>query len=149
MFGTALTLFFKLYSNFIKYLTVSAISISLFVFATIFDTICVLPNAKAAFKDDYDVPSIQCFVQRKPEVDRLMELIQPSTCHPGGYFLLEGFHGSGKSTLLQQSILPYNESGITHLYIKVATNGDVMDSLYSALKVRNTVIISGLHYAHI
>ena len=65
-----------------------------------------------------------------------MELLQLSTVHPGGYFLLEGLHGSGKSTFLQQSILPYSELGIAHLYIKVATNGDVTDSLYSALKVQ-------------
>ena len=134
--GTALALFFKFYIEFSKYVTVSAISISVLAFVAIFDTICVLPNAKEAFKDDYDVPSISCYMERKLEVDLLMQLIQPSTRHPGGYFLLEGLHGSGKSTILQQSVLPYTKSGIVHLHIKVSTNGDDTDSLYSALKVQ-------------
>ena len=32
--------------------------------------------------------------------------------------------------------MSYSELGIAHLYIEVATNGDVTDSLYSALKVQ-------------
>lgn len=135
--GTALAFFLFKFWDFIKSsLTMLAISITLFVFVSLLDTNCVFPNARAAFKADYDVPSVPCFVKRIAEVDLLMKYIQPSTFHPKGYFLLEGLHGSGKSTLLQQSILPYSESGIAHLYIDVGIDGDVTDSLYSALKLK-------------
>ena len=135
--GMALAFFLFKFWDFIKSsLTMSALSITLFVFVSLLNTICVFPNARAAFKADYDVPSVPCFVKRSAEVDLLMEYLQPSTLHPKGYFLLEGLHGSGKSTLLQQSILPYSESGIAHLYIKVNVKGDITNNLYSALKLK-------------
>ena len=91
-------MFFMLYSKFSNYVTALAISVFFLVFVAVFDTSCVLPNVKAAFKADYDIPNIQCFVQRKPEVERLMEFILLSSRHRwgGGIFCWKDSMGVGK-----------------------------------------------------
>ena len=124
--------------TFIKDLVkISSVPLCVTLFTALVDTTCIVPNAKTAFKEDYKIPTIKCYVHRKTEMDHLMRLIQLTSDHPGGYFLLEGVHGSGKSTILQQSLLPYSESGIAHLYVQVGVDGDLIASLYSALKIKD------------
>ena len=123
------------FSTLIKTLVkISSVSLCVSLLTAFIDTTCIVPNAKTAFKEDYKIPTVECYIQRKTEVDKLMGLIWPTRAH-AGYFLLEGVHGSGKSTLLQQSLLPYSVSGIAHLYVHVNADGDLTASLYSVLKI--------------
>ena len=116
-------------------LTVMVVPLFVVVIFVILDTTCILPNAKSAFKEDYEIPTIKCYVQRETEVDDFIQRIQSKNIRLGGYYFLEGVHGCGKSTSIQTSLLPYSESGIAHLYLQVTSTKDLTDRLYSKLKI--------------
>lgn len=115
--------------------TMSAIPLILMaIFATL-DSNCIVPNAKSAFKEDYQIPNITCYVPRKAEMDNLLETIRPTKPYSIGYYLLDGLHGCGKSTIIQKALSPYSKSGIAHLYIQVTIMTNLADSLYEKLKL--------------
>ena len=118
-------------------LTVTTVLLFVVVIFVILDTTCILPNAKSAFKEDYEIPTIKCYVQRKTDVDDFIQRIQSKNIRLDGYYFLEGVHGCGKSTSIQTSLLPYSESGIAHLYLQVTSTKDLTDRLYSKLKITN------------
>lgn len=103
----------------------------------VLDKGCVVPNAKAMFKENFSHTPVSCYIQR-PDIIREIEYIlrPPSTdfddVHPGGYFLLEGPHGCGKTTILHHAVA---HSGPGILYVSVGVNGDVGASLQKALKI--------------
>ena len=92
-----------------------------------------MPNAKAAFKQDFqNYTPVKHLVRRPALLNCLKGILKPAYHHPGGYYLLVGPPGSGKTTILQQAIA---ECGSGILYVSVNHDGDVSDSLYSALKI--------------
>lgn len=103
------------------------------------DTICIIPNAKAAFKAGLPKDSIACFVSRETVVRNIQWTIRrlPSKdhkppLHPGGYTLIKGQHGCRKTTILKQAL---TESGPGILYVPVGVDGDVSVSLYRSVKI--------------
>ena len=117
----------------------TAAIVFLVIGALLLDTICIIPNAKAAFKAGLPKDSIACFVPRENVIRNIQWTIQrlPSVdhkppLHPGGYALIEGQHGCGKTTILKQAL---TESGPGILYVPVGVDGDVSVSLYQSLKI--------------
>ena len=100
--------------------------------------VCVVPNAKAAFKAGLPNDSVACFVPRTNLVRDIQRTILRSPSaddeprHPGGYILIQGRHGCGKTTILKQALA---ESGPGILYVPVGYNGDVSLSLYQSLRI--------------
>ena len=116
-------------------LSLTAVPFVVIVIFAALDGTCIVPNAKAAFKEEQKIQNITCYVERKAEMDHLIDEIRPAELHPGGYYLLDGLHGCGKSTIIQRSLSPYSKSGIAHLYIAVTTEEDLAVSLYAKLKL--------------
>ena len=119
-------------------LKMTAVLAFLVIGALLLDTVCIIPNAKAAFKAGLPKDSIACFVPRKDIVRDIQWTIRrlPSAdkppLHPGGYTLIKGQHGCGKTTILKQAL---TKSGPGILYVPVDVDGDVSVSLYRSLKV--------------
>ena len=119
-------------------LTMAAVP-TLFVFSfLLIYGLCVVPNAKAAFKAGLPNDSVACFVPRTNLVRDIQRTILRSPSaddeprHPGGYILIKGRHGCGKTTILKRAL---TESGPGILYVPVGFNGDISLSLYQSLRI--------------
>ena len=117
----------------IRQLLVSTVPIILIsvVALILIDNNCIVPNAKATFKQGYQNPSVECLVQRPAQLSRLKDILKPRR-HPGGYYLLVGPHGCGKTTVLQKAVA---ECGSGVMYLPMIPGKDVSDVLYSALRI--------------
>ena len=116
-------------------LSVTAVPFVVIFILAALDGTCIVPNAKTAFKKDHEMLTIKCYMERKAEMDDLINELRPMEPHPGGYYLLDGVHGCGKTTIIQRSLSPYSKSGIAHLYIEVTTEKNLADTLYQELKL--------------
>ena len=134
---TILTVWFFYTDNMIKCVATALPLVAAF-FLMIVDSECILPNAKAAFRESFQSAPVPCLVERPDMLREVKAIIKPPpsddpyNIHIGGYYLIEGVHGCGKTTILQQVIA---DSGPGILYVSVGSNGDVSSSLYSALKI--------------
>ena len=103
----------------------------------VLDTVCVVPNAKAAFKVGLPNTSVNCYIPRQELVRKIQGILRSPSAddepvHPGGYYFIEGQHGCGKTTILKRALV---ESGPGILYVPLGIDGDVSVSLYEALKI--------------
>ena len=126
------TIFKKLKKDLSFIYQMTAIPIVFAVIVLFVDSYCIVPNAKSAFKEGFQSERTKCLIQRPDIIRELVNVLQPKSGHPGGYFLLEGLHGCGKTTVLKQIVA---DSASDVLYVPVDEDGDVSVGLYSALKI--------------
>lgn len=93
----------------------------------VLDTVCVVPNAKAAFKVGLPNTSVNCYIPRQELVRKIQGILRSPSAddepvHPGSYYLIEGQHGCGKTTILKRALV---ESGPGILYVPLGVDGDV------------------------
>ena len=97
----------------------TALPAFLVISGLVLDTVCVVPNAKAAFKVGLPNTSVNCYIPRQELVRKIQGILRPPSVddepvHPGGYYLIEGQHGCGKTTILKRALV---ESGPGILYV--------------------------------
>ena len=116
--------------------TVLMFLVALVLILLLLDGVCIVPNAKSAFKEGLSNSSIPCYVPRNNLVQQIkLKLRRPSingSPYLGGYALIGGQPGCGKMTIIQQAVI---ETGPGILYISVGANGDVLGSPYRALRI--------------
>ena len=115
----------------------TALPAFLIISGLVSNTVCVVPNVKAAFKVGLPNTSVNCYIPRQELVRKIQGILRPPSAddepvHPGGYYLIEGQHGCGKTTILKRALV---ESGPGILYVPLGVDGDVSVSLYEALKI--------------
>ena len=121
-------------------MTLSALLAFLVISGLVLDTVCIVPNAKAALKKvGLPKTSVACYMPRNDIVHDIQDMLRSQSVpdsndprHPGGYFIIEGQRGCGKTTILKQAL---TEIGAGVLYVPVDVDGDVSVSLYRSLKI--------------
>ena len=107
------------------------------VISFLLDTVCIVPNAKAAISVGVPNTSVSCYIPRNGVIRNIQDLLRSQSVddaplHPGGYFFIEGQLGCGKTTIVRQAL---TEIGPGVLYVPVGVDGDVSMSLYRSLRI--------------